>query len=154
METLAPGAKMTVTNHGTLIFSLPGGGVFCDTGKKIVFDAGSEALAADYARKKWHLRKEEVRVMTKNQKSHDRMPERCASSESWTGAVNGSCLPKVAGKAKGEGGKDCQDVPDRRNCLSHTLFRLAYSVSPRPALRGPGASVCRGYLPLSSSSPA
>lgn len=67
MESLVPGAKMTVTNHGTLIFSLPGGGVFCDTGKKIVFDAGSERLAADYARKKWHLRKEEVALMTKNQ---------------------------------------------------------------------------------------
>ena len=67
MDALAPGTKMTVTNHGMLIFTLPEGDVFCDTGKKIVFTSGSERLATDYARKKWHLHKDEVTLLTKNQ---------------------------------------------------------------------------------------
>ena len=67
METLAPGANMRVTRHGTLIFTLPDGGIIRDTGKKLVFDADSARLAAEYARKKWHLRREEVAMLTKNQ---------------------------------------------------------------------------------------
>lgn len=67
MDALSPGAQMSVTNHGTLVFALPGGGIVCDTGKKIIFDASTERLAADYACKKWYLRKEEVALLTRNQ---------------------------------------------------------------------------------------
>ena len=67
METLAPGVNMEVTTHGMLIFTLPDGGTICDMGKKLVFDTDSARLAAEYARKKWYLRKEEVAMLTKNQ---------------------------------------------------------------------------------------
>ena len=50
-----------------LIFTLPDGGTICDMGKKLVFDTDSARLAAEYARKKWYLRKEEVAMLTKNQ---------------------------------------------------------------------------------------
>lgn len=67
MEAMAPGVQMSVTNHGALVFALPEGGIICDTGRKIVFDASAERLAMDYARKKWFLHKGEVFLLTKNQ---------------------------------------------------------------------------------------
>lgn len=55
-STLIAGFRHTVDRKGTVVFTLPGGGIIRDSGKDLFFTAGdmaAEAAAKRYAQKKW-----------------------------------------------------------------------------------------------------
>ncbi|MGE9985610.1 TraI/MobA(P) family conjugative relaxase [Desulfovibrio sp. SGI.169] len=60
MESLASGATAKISKYGSVIYTLPGGGKICDTGKSISFSPEARATALAYMSAKWGVRRQTV----------------------------------------------------------------------------------------------
>ncbi len=60
MESLASGATAKISKYGSVIYTLPGGGKVCDTGKSISFSPEARATALAYMSAKWGVRRQTV----------------------------------------------------------------------------------------------
>ena len=56
MESLVSGATAKISKYGSVIYTLPGGGKICDTGKSISFSPEARATALAYMSAKWGVR--------------------------------------------------------------------------------------------------
>ena len=57
MESLAGGATARISKHGSVIYTLPGGGKICDTGRSISFSAEARETALAYMSAKWNVKR-------------------------------------------------------------------------------------------------
>ncbi len=57
MESLASGATARISKHGSVIYTLPGGGKICDTGRSISFSPEARATALAYMSAKWNVKR-------------------------------------------------------------------------------------------------
>ena len=60
MESLAGGATARISKHGSVIYTLPGGGKICDTGRSISFSDEARETALDYMTAKWGVKRRRV----------------------------------------------------------------------------------------------
>ena len=60
MESLAEGTTSRISKHGSVIYTVPGGGKICDTGKQISFTPDARATALAYMSAKWGVKRRAV----------------------------------------------------------------------------------------------
>ena len=80
MESLAGGATARISKHGSVIYTLPGGGKICDTGRSISFSDEARETALAYMAAKWNVKRrsldrasgDTVYALANGQKVYDR----------------------------------------------------------------------------------
>ena len=80
MESLAGGATARISKHGSVIYTLPGGGKICDTGRSISFSDEARETALAYMAAKWNVKRrsldqasgDTVYTLANGQKVYDR----------------------------------------------------------------------------------
>lgn len=60
MESLAEGTTAKISKHGSVIYTVPGGGKICDTGKQISFTPDARETALAYMAAKWGVKRRMV----------------------------------------------------------------------------------------------
>ncbi len=60
MESLATGTTAKISKHGSVIYTVPGGGKICDTGKQISFTPDARETALAYMAAKWGVKRRTV----------------------------------------------------------------------------------------------
>ena len=58
MESLATGTTAKISKHGSVIYTVPGGGKICDTGKQISFTPDARETALAYMAAKWGVKRQ------------------------------------------------------------------------------------------------
>lgn len=66
METLTSDATTKISKHGSIIYTVQGGGKICDTGKSISFSESARETALAYMAAKWGVRRRTVDRATGN----------------------------------------------------------------------------------------
>lgn len=61
---VSPEAEYKISNHGSVIFTLPDGGKVCDTGKAITFTDNAREKAVAYMCAKWDVRRQTLKKAT------------------------------------------------------------------------------------------
>lgn len=64
MESLAEGTTSRISKHGSVIYTVPGGGKICDTGKQISFTPDARATALAYMSAKWGVKRRTVNAFS------------------------------------------------------------------------------------------
>ena len=64
MESLAEGTTAKISKHGSVIYTVPGGGKICDTGKQISFTPDARTTALAYMSAKWGVKRRTVNAFS------------------------------------------------------------------------------------------
>lgn len=64
MESLAEGTTSRISKHGSVIYTVPGGGKICDTGKQISFTPDARTTALAYMSAKWGVKRRTVNAFS------------------------------------------------------------------------------------------